>query len=156
MFSLMIRNCVLWGCGQDCWTEYSSVCLRADSSSDSCFWFSNILHSDLPTFDLPWDRSSQADLNMSHHRLLINFCVFANIIIVSAQDQLLLNTASIIGIKRRKLSILTDTIEREEKKWNKTGTSGCGSFVAAYFHPATSIDCLHLVLTSRIGSREAK
>ena len=33
-------------------------------------------------------------------------------------------------------------IKRKEK--NKTGTSGCGSFVVAYFQPATSIDHLHI------------
>ena len=26
---------------------------------------------------------------------------------------------------------------------NKTGISGCGSFVVVYCQPATSIDCLH-------------
>ena len=37
----------------------------------------------------------------------------------------------------------------------KTGTPDCCSFVVAYFHPATSIDRLHLALTSRTGTVEA-
>ena len=39
---------------------------------------------------------------------------------------------------------LADTIKKEKKeKMNKTEISGCGSFVVAYFQPATSIDRLH-------------
>ena len=37
---------------------------------------------------------------------------------------------------------LAYTIRRREK--NKTGISGCGSFVVPYFQPATSIDCLQV------------
>ena len=33
---------------------------------------------------------------------------------------------------------------------DKTGTSGCGSFVVAYFQPATSIDRLHYVLKHQV------
>ena len=179
MFFLMIRNRVLWECGKDCWTECSLVCSSADSSSDSCFWFSNILHSDL---QLLICHETEVAMQIRTWVIIdywLKFCVSANIIIVGirsgpatikhcsnnrdskkkvkySQDQLPLNIAAIIGIQRRKLSILADTTKREEKKWNKTGTSACGSFVAAYFHPATSIDRLHLVLTSRTGSREAE
>ena len=32
---------------------------------------------------------------------------------------------------------------QKRKEINKTGTSGCGSFVVAYFQPATSINRLH-------------
>ena len=34
--------------------------------------------------------------------------------------------------------------KKEKLRRNKTGTSGCGSFVVAYFQPATSTDCLHV------------
>ena len=36
----------------------------------------------------------------------------------------------------------------KRKEEIKPGTSGCGSFVVPYFHPAASIDRLHLALRS--------
>ena len=48
-------------------------------------------------------------------------------------------------------------VPSKRKEEIKSGTSGCGSFVVSYFQPATSTTGhLHLALTSRIGSREAK
>ena len=46
--------------------------------------------------------------------------------------------------------------QQQQRQKNKSGTSGCGLFVVPYFQPATSTNRLHLVLMSRIGSREAK
>ena len=40
------------------------------------------------------------------------------------------------------VSRINYTIKRKEEK-EKTGTSGCGSFVVLYFQPATSTDRLH-------------
>ena len=42
---------------------------------------------------------------------------------------------------------LADTIKKEK---NKTGTSACGSFVVAYFQPATSLNLLHVDVTECI------
>ena len=42
---------------------------------------------------------------------------------------------------------LADTIKKEK---NKTGTSGCGSFVVPYFQPATFINRLHVDVTECI------
>ena len=48
-------------------------------------------------------------------------------------------------------------VPSKRKEEIKSGTSGCGSFVVSYFQPATNTtDRLHLALTIRIGSREAK
>ena len=40
---------------------------------------------------------------------------------------------------------------KNKKKKKKTGTSGCGSFVVAYFQPTTSIDRLHMHATKSVG-----
>ena len=44
--------------------------------------------------------------------------------------------------EKRYQPTLADTIRKETK--NKPGTSGCGSFVVAFFQPATFIDRLHV------------
>ena len=41
-FIVVRKPCVLWGFGNNCQTECSSVCTSTDSSSESCFWFSSI------------------------------------------------------------------------------------------------------------------
>ena len=38
------------------------------------------------------------------------------------------------------------TAARTRKEEIKSGTFGCGSFVVAYFQPATSTDCLYVYL----------
>ena len=45
--------------------------------------------------------------------------------------------------KREEITTAPRMYHQREKKKEKSGTSGCGSFVVAYFQPATSIGRLH-------------
>ena len=45
--------------------------------------------------------------------------------------------------KREAIPVASRRYHQKRKERNKSGISGCGLFVVAYFQPATSIDLLH-------------